>query len=191
MFCNYHYVIEFAIVCASHSSVIGSQLFAIFVIVVRWTWFPASLYVARRLIWPLTHIEFLSSCGFSLSATTLGFVIEMRENKSKFWAHESLYFSGLFKYISLKVNPLPHTEVSCCQSTVFFLYGTKWVGSNGNSYHLYLGGVHFEYGLGHHLFCLKCLWFLSGRRWYSVKCGHSHFPLSSNYDIPYKLSNRW
>ena len=88
-------------------------------------WSSASLYVARRLIWPLTHSEFLSSCGLPLSATTMGFVIEVRENKSKFWAHESLYCSGLLKYVSLKVNLLPHTEVSFCQSTVFFLHRIK------------------------------------------------------------------
>ena len=131
-------------------------------------WFSASLYVARRLVWPPIHSEFLSSCGMSVYATTMGFVIEMRGNTRKFWAHESLYFSGLFKYVSLKVNRLPHTEVACCQSTVFFLYGIEWVGSSVNAYHLYLGGVHFEYGLGHHLFWLKCLWFLSGRCWYRV-----------------------
>jgi hypothetical protein len=39
----------------------------------------------------------------------MGFVIEMRENRSRFWVRESLYFFGLFNFGSLKVNPLPHT----------------------------------------------------------------------------------
>jgi hypothetical protein len=34
---------------------------------------------------------------------------------------------SVWRWTREPVNPWPHTEVSCCQSTVFFLYGIKWV----------------------------------------------------------------